>query len=61
MVLEKQKDNIMKNILVITTLIFLAGCSVFPDKTTMSASTKANAIDNPTLKVNQTFKWSKKP
>ena len=51
----------MKNILVITTLIFLAGCSVFPDKTTMSASTKANAIDNPTLKVNQTFKWSKKP
>lgn len=45
----------------LTTLIFLAGCSVFPDRTTVSASSKANAIDNPTLKVNQTFKWSKKP
>ena len=56
-------DRLRNNIkmIALTTIIFLAGCSVFPDRTTVSASSKANAIDNPTLKVNQTFKWSKKP
>ena len=49
----------MQRILILTLLIGLTGCSVFPNTTTVSASSKANDIDNPTLKVNQTFKWSK--
>jgi PBP1b-binding outer membrane lipoprotein LpoB len=48
----------IKVILILSALI-MVGCSVFPNTTTVSASSKANDIDNPTLKVNQTFKWSK--
>ena len=50
----------MKYIVLGLCLIFLMGCSVFPNTTSVSASSKANNIDNPTLKVNQTFKWTKK-
>jgi len=48
----------MKIILILTALI-MVGCSVFPSTTTISATSKANKIDNPTLKVQQHFKWSK--
>ena len=48
----------IKIILILSALI-MVGCSVFPNTTTVSASSKANNIDNPSLKVNQTFKWSK--
>ncbi len=50
-----------KYILLTIALISLVGCSVFPDKTTISASSKASNIDNPSIKASQTFKWSKKP
>lgn len=50
----------IKKILLIATLISLVGCSVFPEKTTISASSKASNIDNPSIKASQTFKWSKK-
>tara|TARA_B100000795_G_scaffold8957_1_gene6343 strand:- start:4121 stop:4279 length:159 start_codon:yes stop_codon:yes gene_type:complete len=49
-----------KTILLIVALIFLAGCSVFPDRTTVSASSKANNLSNPSVKASQTFKWTKK-
>lgn len=49
-----------KKILLIAALIFLAGCSVFPDKTTVSASSKADNLSNPSVKASQTFKWSRK-
>lgn len=39
----------------------MAGCSVFPDKTVISASSKADNLSNPSVKASQTFKWSKKP
>jgi len=50
---------IIKIILILTALI-MAGCVVFPSVTTVSASSKADKIDNPTLKVTQTFRWSRK-
>jgi len=49
-----------KYILLFIALISLVGCSVFPEKTTISASSKASNIDNPSIKASQTFKWSKK-
>ena len=52
---------ITKYILLTIALISLVGCSVFPDKTTVSASSKANNLSNPSVKASQTFKWSKKP
>jgi len=48
----------MKMVLILITL-FIVGCSVFPSTTTISASSKADNIDNPSLKVQQNFKWSK--
>lgn len=56
-------DRLDKNmkIIALTTLIFLAGCSVFPHTTTVSATTKATTDAVPTVKASQTFKWSKKP
>ena len=52
-------DRLRNNVIAGFIVVILAGCSVFPNTTTVSASSKANDIDNPTLKVNQTFKWSK--
>ena len=48
----------IKIILILSALI-MVGCSVFPNTTSVSASSKASNIDNPTLKATQTFKWTK--
>ena len=43
------------------TLIFLAliiaGCVMFPSTTSISANSKLDKIDNPTLKIQQNFRW----
>ena len=49
----------MIKIISILLVLTITGCSVFPNTTSVSATSKANNIDNPTLKVNQTFKWSR--
>ena len=41
-------------------ILAISGCSVAPDKTTLSATTKATTDAVPTVKAVQTFKWSKK-
>ena len=51
----------MMKIIPILLVLIIAGCSVSPDKTTVSASSKANNLSNPSIKASQTFKWSKKP
>jgi hypothetical protein len=48
----------MKIILILTALI-MVGCVVFPSTTKISATSKLEKIDNPTLKVEQNFKWEK--
>jgi len=48
---------IIKVILIATALI-MAGCSMFPSTTSVSATSKLEKIDNPTLKVEQNFKWN---
>ena len=48
----------MKIVLFLAVLV-ITGCSVFPDKTTLSATTKASTDAIPTVKAVQTFKWSK--
>ena len=48
----------MKKVLILFVLI-IVGCSVAPDKTTLSATTKATTDAIPTVKAVQTFKWSK--
>ena len=47
---------IIKLILIATALI-MVGCAVFPSTTQISATSKLEKIDNPTLRVTQTFKW----
>ena len=47
---------IIKIILIATALI-MVGCSVFPSTTSITATSKLEKIDNPTLKVEQNFKW----
>ena len=47
---------IIKLILIATALI-MVGCAVFPSTTSVSANSKLNNIDNPTLKVQQNFRW----
>jgi len=47
---------IIKLILIATALI-MVGCAVFPSTTSISANSKLNNIDNPTLKVQQNFRW----
>jgi len=49
---------IMKIILILTALI-MVGCSVFPSTTQISATSKSGNLDNPTVKVQQEFKWSR--
>ena len=47
----------IKIILIATALIF-AGCSMFPSTTSVSATSKLEDADNPTVKVQQNFKWN---
>ena len=46
----------MKLILIATALI-MTGCVMFPSTTSISANSKLDKIDNPTLKVQQNFRW----
>ena len=46
----------IKIILILTALI-MVGCSVFPSTTSISANSKLDKIDNPTIKVQQNFRW----
>ena len=50
----------MKYIVLLLSVLVMVGCSVAPDKTTLSASTKATTDAVPTVKAVQTFKWSQK-
>jgi len=50
---------IIKIILIFTALI-MVGCSVFPSTTQISANSKLDKIDNPTLKIQQNFRWFRK-
>ena len=47
---------IIKLILIATALI-MAGCVMFPSTTQISANSKLDKIDNPTLKIQQNFRW----
>ena len=47
---------IIKLILIATALI-MVGCVMFPSTTQISANSKLDKIDNPTLKVQQNFRW----
>ena len=53
---DRLRNNLIAGLIV---LVFLSGCSVAPDKTTLSATTKATTDAIPTVKAVQTFKWSK--
>jgi len=46
----------IKIILLLTALI-MVGCAVFPSTTQISANSKLDKIDNPTLKLQQNFRW----
>ena len=46
-------------IIAILSILVMTGCSVFPNTTTLSATTKATADAIPTVKASQTFKWSR--
>ena len=46
----------IKIILILTALI-MVGCAVFPSTTQISANSKLDKIDNPTLKIQQNFRW----
>ena len=46
----------MKIILLVTALI-MVGCAVFPSPTSIRAISKLDKIDNPTLKLQQNFRW----
>ena len=47
---------IIKLILIVTALI-MVGCVMFPSTTQISANSKLDKIDNPTLKIQQNFRW----
>ena len=47
---------IIKLILIATALI-MAGCVMFPSTTQISANSKLDKLDNPTLKIQQNFRW----
>jgi len=48
----------MIKVIAIAIVAIFAGCSVFPSTTSVSATSKLEKIDNPTLKVEQNFKWN---
>ena len=47
---------LIKLILIATALI-MVGCVMFPSTTQISANSKLDKIDNPTLKIQQNFRW----
>ena len=47
---------IIKLILIATALI-MAGSVMYPSTTQISANSKLDKIDNPTLKIQQNFRW----
>ena len=49
----------IKIILILTALI-MVGCTVFPSTTQIIATSKLEKIDNPTLKIQQNFRWYRK-
>lgn len=51
----------MNNLITGLFILALSGCTVFPNTTTLSATTKATSDAIPTVKASQTFKWIKKP
>ncbi len=54
---DRLRNNLIAGLIV---AVVLSSCSVAPDKTTLSATTKATTDAVPTVKAVQTFKWSKK-
>ena len=48
----------MKIMLGFILVAIFAGCSMFPSTTSVSASSKLDDADNPTVKVQQHFKWN---
>jgi len=48
----------MMKVMLILTALIMAGCVIFPSTTSVSATSKLEKIDNPTLKVEQNFKWN---
>ena len=46
----------MKIILLLTALIMVS-CAVFPSTTKVTATSKLEKMDNPTLKIEQNFRW----
>ena len=48
----------MIKVIAIAIVAIFAGCSVFPSTTSVSATSNLEKIDNPTLKVEQNFKWN---
>ena len=51
--------NMIIKIILMLTVLMMAGCAVFPSTTTVSATSKSGNLDNPTVKVQQEFKWSR--
>ncbi len=52
-------NRLRNNVIAGFIVVILAGCSVFPSTTSISATTKATADAVPTIKAQQNFKWSK--
>jgi hypothetical protein len=50
-------DRLRNNVIAGFIVVILAGCSVFPSTTQISANSKLDKIDNPNLKVQQNFRW----
>ena len=44
-------------IILIATALIMVGCAVFPSTTSISANSKLDKFDNPTLKIQQNFRW----
>ena len=44
-------------LILIATALIMAGCVMFPSTTQISANSKLDKIDNPTLKIQQNFRW----
>ena len=48
----------MIKVIAIAIVAIFAGCSMFPSTTSVSATSKLDDADNPTVKVQQNFKWN---
>ena len=44
-------------LILIATALIMAGCVMFPSTTQISANSKLDKIHNPTLKIQQNFRW----